>query len=78
MEATIGHLNATMPDLLPGYRVKIIDGNAIAASEHRLEMLRDISRDDDCDSPRRVACFSEHDLIIISLGAKRLLICKFS
>jgi hypothetical protein len=30
MEATIRHLNATMPDLLPGYRVKIIDGNAIA------------------------------------------------
>lgn len=29
MEATIRHLNATMPDLLPGYRVKIIDGNAI-------------------------------------------------
>ncbi len=43
MEATIGHLNATMPDLLPGYRVKIIDGNAIAASEHHLEVLRDIS-----------------------------------
>ncbi|WP_335002196.1 transposase [Nostoc sp.] len=43
MEATIRHLNATMPDLLPGYRVKIIDGNAIASSEHRLKVLRDIS-----------------------------------
>ncbi|WP_223280405.1 IS4/IS5 family transposase [Nostoc sp. PA-18-2419] len=43
MEATIRHLNATMPDLLPGYRVKIIDGNAITASEHRLEVLCDIS-----------------------------------
>lgn len=43
MEATIRHLNATMPDLLPGYRVKIIDGNAIAASEHRLKELRQIS-----------------------------------
>ncbi len=43
MEATIRHLNATMPDLLPGYRVKIIDGNAIAASEHRLQVLREIS-----------------------------------
>ncbi|QLE40453.1 hypothetical protein FD723_08290 [Nostoc sp. C052] len=41
MEATIRHLNATMPDLLPGYRVKIIDDNALAASEHRLEVLRD-------------------------------------
>ncbi|MEH2080368.1 MAG: transposase [Nostoc sp.] len=43
MEATIRHLNATMPDLLPGYRVKIIDGNAIASSEHRLKALREIS-----------------------------------
>jgi hypothetical protein len=43
MEATIRHLNATIPDLLPGYRVKIIDGNAIAASEHRLKELRQIS-----------------------------------
>lgn len=43
MEATIRHLNATMPDLLPGYRVKILDGNAIAATEHRLKVLRDIS-----------------------------------
>lgn len=42
MEATIRHLNAIMPDLLPGYRVKIIDGNAIAASEHRLKELRAI------------------------------------
>ncbi|QLE40354.1 hypothetical protein FD723_07720 [Nostoc sp. C052] len=44
MEATIRHLNATMPDLLPGYRVKIIDGNAIASSEYRLKVLRDISQ----------------------------------
>ncbi|MBS3040156.1 MAG: IS4 family transposase [Dolichospermum sp. DET50] len=43
MEATIRHLNATIPNLLPGYRVKIIDGNAIAASEHRLKELRQIS-----------------------------------
>jgi len=43
MEATIRHLNATMPNLLPGYRVKIIDGNAIASSEHRLKALREIS-----------------------------------
>jgi hypothetical protein len=41
-EATIRHLKATMPDLLPGYRVKILDGNAIAASEHRLKVLREI------------------------------------
>ena len=29
--------------MLPGYRVKILDGNAIAASEHRLKVLRQIS-----------------------------------
>lgn len=28
MEATIRHLSATMPDLLPGDRIKIIDGHA--------------------------------------------------
>jgi hypothetical protein len=50
-EAIIRHLNATMPDLLPGYRVKILDGNAIrpwrhapriAKSEHRLKVLRQV------------------------------------
>ncbi|WP_199784828.1 nuclear transport factor 2 family protein [Nostoc sp. 'Lobaria pulmonaria (5183) cyanobiont'] len=43
MEATIRHLNAPVPDLLPGYRVKILDGNAIAATEQRLKVLREIS-----------------------------------
>ncbi len=51
LEATIRHLNATLPNLLPGYRVKILDGNAIcasqqrfaiAASEHRLKVLRQV------------------------------------
>jgi hypothetical protein len=31
------------PDLLPGYRVKILDGNCLAASEHRIFELRDIA-----------------------------------
>ncbi len=43
MEATIRHLKATLPDWLPGYRVKILDGNAIAATEHRMKELRQIS-----------------------------------
>lgn len=30
----------TMPALLPGYRVRIIDGNHLAATERRLEVLR--------------------------------------
>ena len=36
MEATIRHLKANLPDWLPGYRVKILDGNAIAATNHRM------------------------------------------
>lgn len=41
MEAVIRHLKGNLPDWLPGYRVKILDGNAIAASQHRLKPLRD-------------------------------------
>jgi Transposase DDE domain len=33
----------TRPPLLPGYQVRIVDGNCIAASEHRLDVLREIS-----------------------------------
>jgi hypothetical protein len=33
-------LRASLPPLLPGYRVRILDGNHLAATEHRLEELR--------------------------------------
>src|SRR5712691_1081568 len=33
-------LQAELPPLVPGYRAKILDGNHLAASEHRLEALR--------------------------------------
>src|SRR6266702_1409592 len=33
-------LRASLPPLLPGYHVKILDGNHLAATEHRLEELR--------------------------------------
>lgn len=36
-------LGGTPPPRLPGYRVKILDGNCLAASEHRLEPLRDLA-----------------------------------
>src|SRR5215813_8176514 len=36
----IGALQAELPPLVPGYRTKILDGNHLAASEHRLEALR--------------------------------------
>jgi hypothetical protein len=33
-------MGAQLPALLPGYRVKIVDGNHLAATERRLEVLR--------------------------------------
>jgi IS4 transposase len=36
----IDRLGGTLPALLPGYRVKILDGNCLAATEHRLDELR--------------------------------------
>ncbi|WP_419657994.1 putative transposase IS4 family protein [Desulfosarcina variabilis str. Montpellier] len=32
-----------MPPLLPGKRIKLLDGNCIEKSQHRLKELRDIS-----------------------------------
>lgn len=36
----INALRASLPPLLPGYRVKFLDGNHLAATEHRLAELR--------------------------------------
>ena len=36
-------MGGTHPGLLPGYRVKFLDGNGIEATEHRLEVLRQTS-----------------------------------
>jgi IS4 transposase len=36
-------LGGTLPALLPGFRVKILDGNCIAGTEHRLKELRAIA-----------------------------------
>ncbi len=36
----IEQLGVELPELLPGYRVKILDGNGLGATEHRLEVLR--------------------------------------
>ncbi len=42
--ATIIHQSGgARPDLLPGYRVKILDGNGLGATEHRLKVLRNNS-----------------------------------
>ncbi len=37
----IGALGGTRAPWLPGYRIKVLDGNCIEASEHRLEVLRE-------------------------------------
>jgi hypothetical protein len=37
--ALIEELGAERAGLLPGYRVKILDGNCLAASKHRLKEL---------------------------------------
>ena len=36
----IEQLGVSRPELLPGYRVKILDGNGLGATEHRLSVLR--------------------------------------
>lgn len=38
----VEELGGQMPPLLSGYRTKIIDGNHLAATEHRLYVLRDV------------------------------------
>lgn len=40
-EVVIEQMGGASPALLPGYRVRFLDGNCIAATEHRLEVLRD-------------------------------------
>ncbi len=46
---TAGHMaeiieatNATLPELVPGYRVKIVDGNHLRRTDRRIKELRDI------------------------------------
>lgn len=39
-EAVIDQLGARRESWLPGYRVRVVDGNQLAATEHRLEELR--------------------------------------
>jgi hypothetical protein len=38
-ETLLNHVGGTPLDLLPGYRVKFLDGNGIEATEHRLVVL---------------------------------------
>lgn len=36
-------LGGALPELLPGFRVKILDGNCLASSEHRIKELRELA-----------------------------------
>lgn len=40
MTAVVEELGAPLPPLVPGYRTRILDGNHLAATEHRLQPLR--------------------------------------
>lgn len=40
-EAIIREMKGELPALLPGYRTKLLDGNCIEATHHRLKVLRD-------------------------------------
>ena len=39
----IEKLDGALPPLLPGFRIKMLDGNCIEASHHRIKELRDIA-----------------------------------
>jgi hypothetical protein len=41
LQPILEQLPGLLPPLLPGYRVKILDGNALAATDHRISALRD-------------------------------------
>jgi IS4 transposase len=40
LQPVIAAMGGQLPDLLPGYRLKILDGNHLAATERRLKVLR--------------------------------------
>jgi IS4 transposase len=40
LEPVITAMGGTLPSWLPGYRIKIVDGNHLASTEHRLKELR--------------------------------------
>ena len=43
MSTIIEQVGGRVPEVLPGYRVKILDGNNLGATEHRLSVLLDTS-----------------------------------
>ena len=55
MAKIIGHMEGGLPGLLPGYRVKILDGNHLPRTQRRLKELR----------TRNVAPLPGHSLVVL-------------
>lgn len=55
MAKIIGHMEGGLPELLPGYRVKILDGNHLPRTQRRLKELR----------TRNVAPLPGHSLVVL-------------
>jgi hypothetical protein len=43
LQPVIAHLGGTLPEPIPGYPMRVLDGNHLAATEHRLKETRDNS-----------------------------------
>jgi Transposase DDE domain len=43
LTAVVEATGGALPELLPGFRVKILDGNCLAGTQHRIKELRDIA-----------------------------------
>ena len=43
LDPIIAQLGGTLPPAIPGYRLKIVDGNCLSATQHRLSELRVLS-----------------------------------
>jgi Transposase DDE domain len=40
LQPVVEHLGGVLPEIIPGYHMRVLDGNHIAATEHRLEETR--------------------------------------
>lgn len=63
LRTVIAELNATKPPLIPNYHTRILDGNALAATDHRLSVLRD-TRSGPLPGKSLVVYDPEHDLAV--------------
>jgi hypothetical protein len=40
LQPVVAHLGGTLPEVIPGYRLRVLDGNHLAATQHRLPETR--------------------------------------